>query len=227
VARNPDYYLFTRLNTEGGGNREEVFERAVWPDVYRARPERTAFDDLVGDLPPVIALAFFLFALTWTLRLFVENRRWGRTFTLQSEVHGKLIDKFSSNQELAQYMETEAGKRFLEAAPIAVSLGADQRMPNAVARVLTPIQIGVVLVLLGIGFLSLRHVSADMEIPMRVLGTVILMPGIGFIISAGITWVLAARLGLMPARPDQRPEPPYGAPPSGKFDAPFGTSDRN
>ena len=33
---------------------------------------------------------------------------------------------------------------------------------------------------------------------MLVFGTVVLMPGIGFIISAGITWVLAARLGLMP-----------------------------
>jgi len=42
----------------------------------------------------------------------------GRIFKLQSEVHGRLIDKFSSNQELALYMETEAGKRFLEAAPI-------------------------------------------------------------------------------------------------------------
>jgi hypothetical protein len=27
---------------------------------------------------------------------------------------------------------------------------------------------------------------------------VVLMPGIGFIISAGVTWVLARHLGLMP-----------------------------
>jgi len=33
---------------------------------------------------------------------------------------------------------------------------------------------------------------------MLVLGVVILMPGIGFILSAGITWILAGRLGLMP-----------------------------
>jgi len=44
----------------------------------------------------------------------------------------------------------------------------------------------------------LRHVHADMEIPMLVLGTVFLMPGLGFIISAGVTWLLAGRLGLMP-----------------------------
>jgi len=33
---------------------------------------------------------------------------------------------------------------------------------------------------------------------MLFLGTVFLMPGLGFIISAGITWMLAGRLGLMP-----------------------------
>jgi len=33
---------------------------------------------------------------------------------------------------------------------------------------------------------------------MLVLGTIALMPGLGFIISAGVTWVLAGRLGLMP-----------------------------
>jgi hypothetical protein len=36
---------------------------------------------------------------------------------------------------------------------------------------------------------------------MLIFGTVALMPGLGFIISAGVTWVLAARLGLMPESP--------------------------
>ena len=98
------------------------------------------------------------------VRALLENRRWGRIFKLQSEVHGRLIDKFSSNQELAAYMETEAGKRFLEAAPIPVNIESGQRMPNAVARVLTPLQIGIVLVLLGIGLLLLRHAGPEMEI---------------------------------------------------------------
>ena len=97
-------------------------------------------------------------------------------------------------------METEAGKRFLEAAPIPLGPDTEQRMPNAVARVLTPLQVGVVLVLLGLGFLMLRNAGPDMKTPMMVLGIVVLMPGIGFILSAGITWILAARLGLIPAR---------------------------
>ena len=44
----------------------------------------------------------------------------------------------------------------------------------------------------------LRHAGPDMEMPMLVFGTVVLMPGIGFIISAGASWLLASRLGLMP-----------------------------
>ena len=94
-------------------------------------------------------------------------------------------------------METEAGKRFLEAAPIPVGFSADQQMPNAIARVLTPLQIGIVLVLLGIGFFLLRNVRVEMREAMLVLGTIALMPGLGFIISAGITWFLAGRLGLI------------------------------
>jgi hypothetical protein len=221
VARNPDYYLFTHLKRDGDGP-DEALERAVWPEMYRGQRDRTGFDELISDLPPVLAVGSFLLTFMWLARLFVDNRRWNRIFSLQNQVHTKLIDKFSTNQEVAAYMETEAGRRFLEAAPIPMNLGGEQRVPNAVARVLTPVQVGVVLVLLGVGFLSLRNLGPDFAIPMRVLGILILMPGIGFIISAAITWLLATRLGLMPPRP----EPPYGTPAPGKFDAPFGSTDR-
>lgn len=197
IGRNPEFYLFTHMN-QGGGEPDEALERAVWPDVYRASERPSPLGSFMNDLSPLLAFACFLVALVWLLRVFVENRRWGRIFKLQSEVHGRLIDKFSSTQELAAYMETEAGRRFLEAAPIPVGFEPEKRVPNAVARVLTPLQIGVVLVLLGAGFFLLRHAGPDMETPMLVFGTLALMPGIGFILSAGITWFLAARMGLMP-----------------------------
>jgi hypothetical protein len=202
VARNPEFYLFTHMHGEDS-SPDEALERAVWPDVYRMQPGRSAFQEIAHDAMPMFAFACFLTALLWAMRLFVENRRWSRIFKLQSDVHGRLIDKFSSSQELAAYMETEAGKRFLEAAPIPMGMAAGAPVPNTVARVLTPLQIGVVLVLLGVGFLLLRHAGADFETPMRVLGVLILMPGIGFILSAGITWGLAARLGLMPPPANQ------------------------
>jgi hypothetical protein len=197
VARNPDFYLFTHMNPQDG-SPDEALSREVWPDVYRVN-RHSGPDSFIGDaLGPLLAFACFLIAAIWGVRVFIENRRWSRIFKLQSEVHGRLIDKFSSSQEIASYMETEAGKRFLEAAPIPLHLDSGQRVPNAVSRVLTPIQIGVVLILLGAGFFMLRGAGPDYETPMRVLGVLTLMPGVGFIISAGITWVLATRLGLMP-----------------------------
>src|SRR5579863_1328413 len=197
VARNPEFYLFSHLKHEDG-QADEALERAVWPDVYRSQPVQSSFERIWGDAVPLLAFACGLVAIFVLARMFVENRRWSRIFKLQSEVHGKLIDKFTSNQELASYMETEAGRKFLEAAPIPLGIGQDRRMPSAVARILTPLQAGIVMVLLGIGLLSLRHAGPDMDEPMLVFGTVVLMPGIGFIISAGVSWLLAAKLGMMP-----------------------------
>ncbi|HEV2215524.1 MAG TPA: hypothetical protein VGR64_09560 [Terracidiphilus sp.] len=201
VARNPGFYLFSHLD-HPDGQRDEALERAVWPDLVQVQPRPSMWADFLSNMPPVLALACFLVAVAWMVRVFLENRRWNRIFKLQSEVHGRLIDKFSSTQELSSYMETEAGRRFLEAAPIPVQFEGGQRVPNAVARVLTPLQVGVVMTLLGIGLLLLRSAigpgDPEMQISMLVLGTIVLMPGIGFILSAGITWVLAGRLGLMP-----------------------------
>jgi len=213
VARNPEFYLFSHLKHEDG-QPDEALQRAVWPDVYRSEARPSSFDRLWSDLVPLIAFACGITGIFLLARMFIENRRWGRIFKLQSEVHGKLIDKFTNNQELGAYMETEAGRKFLEAAPIPVGIEAGRRMPSAVARVLTPLQAGIVMVLLGIGLLNLRHAGPDMDVPMLVFGTVILMPGIGFIISAGVSWLLAAKLGLMPA--DQAAQ--------SKFDSPLGGS---
>ena len=213
VARNPDFYLFSHLRRVDG-QPDEALERAVWPDVYRAQERPSPWERFWDGVIPLLAFAFALVAILWLARVFVENRRWNRIFKMQSEVHGKLIDKFTSNQELAAYMETEAGRKFLEAAPIPVAFDQNQRVPSAVARVLTPLQAGIVMVLLGIGLLLLRHAGQDLDRPMLVLGTVVLMPGIGFIISAGVSWLLAQRLGLMPAETPApgRLDSPHGAP---------------
>ncbi len=211
VTVNPDYYLFTHFNVEG--RPDQALEHEVWPDLVRESRGPNVLEHLMGDLTPFLVFLCILSALLWLTRMFVDNRRWSRIFKMQTDVHGKLIDRFGSNEELLTYMGTDAGKRFLEAAPIPVEFEPQQRVPSAVARVLNPLQIGIVLALLGAGFLFLRHVrpDPDVETSMLVIGTLFLMPGVGFILSAGITWILAGRLGLMPERPvgTSRLTPPY------------------
>lgn len=195
VVRNPDFYLFANFSTRGGRPGVRM-ERRTWMDDRRDQDFASSqFERMVG---PFLIFVTILGSLLWLIRVLLENRRWGRIFKMQTEVHGRLIERFGNNEELLTYMTTDAGKRFLEAAPIPIDFERDQRIPAALSRVLVPLQIGVVLTLLGAGLLSLRHSLPDVSASLLVFGIVILMPGIGFIISAGITWLLAARLGLTP-----------------------------
>ncbi|MGH9495641.1 MAG: hypothetical protein ACRD3B_11630 [Candidatus Sulfotelmatobacter sp.] len=196
IAQNPDYYLFNNLH---GQNEQpaETLERKLWPAMSSRQDNGVARDLVEGGLP-LLAFICFLGVVLWLTQVLLENRRWNRIFKLQSDVHAKLIERFGTSQEVLTYMNTDAGKRFLEATPISVGLDRQAPVPSPVARVLTPLQIGIVLSLLGVGLIFLRHSIPDGDAPLLLVGTVVLMPGLGFIISAGITWVLAKHLGLMP-----------------------------
>jgi hypothetical protein len=201
IAQNPDFYLFNNLHGQGE-QPSEALERKLWPDLGRQQSSDVS-RELISDGIPFLVFACLLSALLWLTHVLLENRRWGKIFKLQTDVHGKLIERFGTSQEVLTYMSTDAGKRFLEATPIAVGLEKGPAVPSTVARVLTPLQIGLVLMLLGMGLLFVRHSVPEGEIALLIAGTIMLMPGLGFIISAGITWVLARHLGLMPQSGEQ------------------------
>ncbi|MFZ0338189.1 MAG: hypothetical protein WAL45_09170 [Terracidiphilus sp.] len=215
IARNPEFYLFSKLNPSDR-RRDQALQQVIWPDLTPPQVRESGAAKVVGELIPILVSLGFFAALVWIIRIFVDSRRWNRTFKQQSEIHGRLIEKLGTSQELVAYMETEAGKRFLMASPIAAGPEFGQQMPNTVSRVLTSLSTGIVLALLGIGFLLLRNAGPDTSEPMLITGTLLLMPGLGFILSAGVTWVLAQRLGLMPEKEVAQ----HGA------GAPFGSQDR-
>ena len=194
IGRNPAFYLFSNLRDQDQRPYQVLQPRRGFEARYEDRS--TGSEKVLREVMPVVAMVLCGGALLWLIRLLLENRRWGKIFTQQSQVHGQLIEKFATSQELLGYMETDAGRRFLEAAPIAAE--SDQRkMPNVVSRVISTVQIGLVLTLLGIGLLSIRNIVGEGGTAMLVLGMVALMPGIGLILSAGITWLLAKRLNLI------------------------------
>jgi hypothetical protein len=199
IARNPEFYLFSRLDPSNG-RRDKALQRVIWPDLTPQPQQESVAPRMIEKMTPIVLIPAMFLAFVWIIRIFVDSRRWNRTFKQQSEIHGRLIEKLGTNQDLVAYMETEAGKRFLMASPAAAGPEFGQRMPNTVSRVLTSLSAGIVLALLGIGFLLLRNAGPDTSEPMLIVGTLLLMPGIGFILSAGVTWFLAQRLGLMPEK---------------------------
>jgi hypothetical protein len=204
VTRNPDFYLFANFPQQRGRN-VSALRRREGEGNYRdprnedAESRRRFISNLL--IGPTFLTVFAM--LIWLIRILLENRRWSRVFRMQTEVHSKLLDRFASSEELLHYMESEPGRRFLEADPIPIEFARDQRLPGGLARVLGPLQIGIVLTLLGLGLLLLQRSRRleDISAGLLVVGVATLMPGIGFIISALISWRIGAQLGLLPQRP--------------------------
>jgi len=144
-------------------------------------------------------------ALLWVLKVTLENRRWGQVAKVQAEVHSKLLEKFSASQELLAYMETEAGKRFLESQPFQLEAQGTRPTPYPFGRILLSMQVGVVVLLVGLGLLYLRgHVTEGAE-GCLVLGTLASTVGIGFLLSAAASYGISQHLGLLEGVTSKRP----------------------
>jgi len=204
VTRNPDFYLFANFGDSRKSGAEPLRRRVNGNTSPSATEERRQTLDMM--LQPIIFVVV-VGSLMWLIRILLENRRWGKVFRMQSEVHGKLLERFAHSEELLQYMSSEPGKRFLEAAPIPIEFERDQRLPGGLARVLPQLQIGIVLTLLGLGLLLLHRYVTALSEPLLVFGTIVTMPGLGFILSAGIAWRISERLGLMPQRATASTQP--------------------
>lgn len=197
VSRNPDFYLFAEINGSRPGHYVQPLRRSGTPrdfgqiDLHR---------EYVQNVLVLLGFAGAVGALLWLIRLLLENRRWSRVFRQQTEIHSKLIDRFATNQELLEYMNTETGRRFLDAAPIPIDPDRSHALPVGLGRVVGPLQLGIVLTMLGAGLMILSRTFhlRDIAAPLTLAGMVTLMPGLGFIISAIITWRLTERLGLTP-----------------------------
>ena len=98
-------------------------------------------------------------------------------------------------------MQTPAGRRFLESAPIALD-PASRPLGAPFSRVLWSVQAGVVLALGGVGLLFIsRRAIPDIAQGLSAIGVLALALGAGFILSAAIAYLLSSRLGLFDQRP--------------------------
>ena len=188
IARNAEFYLFADLPNHQGRYIAPLSRHNNHVETNRQDVSERKLDQIFQMIVFFVVTA----SLLWLIRIILQNRRWSRLVRLQAETHTRLMEKFGSSGELLKYMDTESGRRFLEAAPVPVEFEADRRLPASLSRILSPLQLGIVLTLLGIGVLSIRHSEIAL-----IFGIVLLMPGIGFLISAAFTWWMMSRLGLI------------------------------
>ncbi|HKQ87916.1 MAG TPA: hypothetical protein VJS43_14255 [Candidatus Acidoferrales bacterium] len=153
-------------------------------------------DRALNDLIPFFVFVGITLALLWILRVTLDHRRWSKMVRVQTETHAKLLDKFGSSQDMLAYMDSEAGKKFLETPAFDTQIGQAAALPYS--RILWSVQIGVIAAALGAGLLYLRgRVGADSELGFDVFGTLVCTLGIGFLVSGGVSYALAKHFGLL------------------------------
>ena len=187
VARNPSFYLdFVRISGE----------------FRSADPQSRVFDmwrDLLQSMSIFVFLAFAAGMLAWLVRTVLNHRRWLRTSKTQTDVHHKLLERFSGTNELLAYVQSPAGRRFLEAAPIPLDAAAVDRPVSApLNRILWSVQAGIVLVVGGLGFQFVSgRVSPDVGEGIWTIGVLATAFGLGFILAGVFSYMMSRRLGLL------------------------------
>jgi hypothetical protein len=131
------------------------------------------------------------------LKTLIDQRRWSRLSKVQTDVHTKILDRFSSNEDLLAYIQTPAGRKFLESTPI--SIDAPRAVAAPLSRILWSAQAGAVLTVLGLGFSVVSKTTLEeVAPPLAAIGAVVVALGIGFLVSAVLAYMLTRRFRLLP-----------------------------
>ena len=132
-------------------------------------------------LPEILAICGVMVLFGFALLLLVGALRWKQSRSVQRAV----IDKLSGCNDLAAFLQTPAGERFLRG--ITDSESTARSMIHSV-------QGGIVIVLVGIGTLMLGSKAGFLLIPL----------GVGLLLSALVTYRLARKLNLLGKDADPR-----------------------
>jgi hypothetical protein len=181
ITHNPSFYL------------ESVY---VPGDRAPESPAVRMWNQTIEHIAIFSVFLMITLVFVWLIRTIIEQRRWSRLSRVQTEVHNKLLDRFASNEDLLAYMQTPAGKRFFESAPIPLDAGP-RPVSAPIGRILWSTQAGLVIAAAGLGlqFVSGR-VPVEVSQPLSAFGIVALCVGAGFVLSAIVSFALSRRLGL-------------------------------
>ena len=143
----------------------------------------------------VPSLFFMIGYIVWVL---VNGWQRRQRLKMVTDFNGKLLDRLGSVKDFSEFLQTEAGGRFMQ------ELGSEAPMATGPQeRILRAAQLGIVLVFLGFGLLAISFFWApgaaeSGQYAFAAMGTISVSLGFGFIASTIASYRLAGALGLMP-----------------------------
>lgn len=193
VAHNPGYFV--------GEYRE-----SQWQNDPR-RQVLNLIEAVLAGLAVLTGFVTLVSVVGWLAKSLIDYRRWLRVSKVQTDVHSKLLDRLTSNEDLLAYIQSSPGRRFLESAPILAD-PATRPISAPVGRILWSVQVGMVVAMGGLGLLFVSsRVSAgipgyaELALLLFVIGIVALALGGGFVLSAIVAYAISRRLGLFDPAP--------------------------
>jgi hypothetical protein len=187
VQRNVEFYF------EGYGS-------------WQRQPEDLEYEALgvlLGGLAGFFTMAAVIGVFAWLVRAVIQHRRWLRASQIQADVHTKLMDRLTTSEELMAYIQSPAGRRFLEAAPARTEADSPG-FPAPVGPIIWSVMAGIVLATVGAGFrIAAGRIGNEAQNAFVVVGVILLALGTGFIIASVAAYVVSSRLGLFQPRAPQ------------------------
>ena len=136
-------------------------------------------------MPIIVSLGFFAM-IVWIVWLGTNSKN--RRAQAQADVQTKLIERFGSAKEFIDFLQSPAGRQFVTGVEVSATLHAKDRVIGGISK-------GVILSLLGLGFLAIW--LADENRGFIYPGFILLGLGVGFFLSALISWKLSKSYGLV------------------------------
>jgi hypothetical protein len=140
----------------------------------------------------MIVLPVFFGMLGFVIWVVVNGWQRRQQLKLMTDFNSRLLDRLGSAKEFNDLLQSEGGARLVAA------ITAERGSMGARDRILRATQMGVVFVVLGVGFVFLhwRFTFNDRE-ALAVIGVIALSFGIGLLLSSGASYWVAKRLGVL------------------------------
>jgi hypothetical protein len=147
--------------------------------------------------PEVVIVPMLFIMLGFIVWVVVNGFQRRLHLKLATDFNSRLLERIGSVKDFSDFLQTEGGTKFLD------SLTVERAAAHPQNGILRAVQIGIVLLMLGVGLLGLawyftaRSTNFDDYEGLTITGVIALSLGVGFVLSSAASYRLARTLGVL------------------------------
>src|SRR5580700_7079597 len=141
----------------------------------------------------IVVPGSFFFLVGWIVWVLFSSIRRYKIARFQADVQSRLLQRLDSSQSLLAYVETPAGRQFVE--------GLNTERVTPYERILSSTQAGIIITAFGVALLVLRSKLPFSDEAFTIFGTLAIALGVGFGVAAAASFFLSRSFGLFDRGP--------------------------